>query len=64
MESKGSKLRVIASGICMATVVLVSVTGEISISGERPGLSGFSVQQNDGLLPVTLLDLNDPVPRR
>ncbi|RAW12182.1 hypothetical protein [Paenibacillus taichungensis] len=65
VESKGCKLRVIASGLCMATVMLVSVfTGGITNSGERTGLAEISVQQNDKFPPVTLLDLNDPVPHR
>ncbi|MFC9711434.1 hypothetical protein ACFTRD_25155 [Paenibacillus sp. NPDC056933] len=65
MGSKGSKLRVMASGLCMATVVLVSVlTGGIHVSGERTGLAEFSDQQNYGFPPATLLDLNDPVPLR
>lgn len=64
VESKGCKLRVIASGLCMATVVLVSIlTGEIQVSGEHTRLVEFSNQQNYELSPVTQLDLNDPVPR-
>lgn len=63
VESKGCKLRVIASGLCMAAVVLVSIlTGEIQVSGEHTRLAEFSNQQNDELTPVTLRDLNDPVP--
>ncbi|MEC0127282.1 hypothetical protein [Paenibacillus pabuli] len=63
MESRRSKLRVTASGLCMATVVLISIlTGEIQPSGERTGLVGLTGQQEQGILPATLLDLNDPVP--
>ncbi|UPK44467.1 hypothetical protein [Paenibacillus pabuli] len=64
VESKGCKLRVIASGLCMATVMLVSVfTGGIPNTGERTGFAEVSVEQNYEFPPVTLLDLNDPVPR-
>lgn len=65
VESKGCKLRVIASGLCMATVVLVSIlTDEIQVTGEHTRLAEFSNQQNYELSPVTQRDLNDPVPVR
>lgn len=63
VESKGYKLRVIASGLCMAAVMLVSVLRGNSQYGERTGFAEVSVEQNYEFPPVTLLDLNDPVPR-
>lgn len=64
VESKGFKLQGIASGLCMATVVVISFfTGQLHASG--------GVVQPQGDLShvykhiqeeVTPLDLNDPVP--
>lgn len=62
MESKKSKLRVVASGLCMATVMLVSIlTGQSHVSGEL-GIAGISDQREHRIVPASLLDLNDPIP--
>lgn len=46
VESKGYKLRVIASGLCMAAVMLVSVfTGEFPIRGNVRGLLKFRLNR-------------------
>ncbi|WFR63288.1 hypothetical protein P9222_02455 [Paenibacillus amylolyticus] len=67
MESKGSKLVITASELCMITIMLLPfITGQLHVSEAYAGSTKSGGQQGQEYAgsTETLLDLNDPVPGR